>query len=150
MGLPRARGHGGGEGKGGRQGAPERPPAPPAQNSFFKAATQKAFTTVLAGLAFTITTLPKISFLPALVAGLTRVLIMHKPGMVNLPTFLVSLAPKAARAFKTDTTCPFFNSASSASFRAMAPLDIARPVFMPFMALGAMAARDEGCGAVPG
>merc|ERR1719362_905249 len=150
MGLPRARGHGGGGGGGGRQGAPDRPPAPPAQNSFFRAATQKAFTTVLAGLAFTITTLPKTSFLPALVAGLTRVLIMHKPGMVNLPTFLVSLAPKTARAFKTDTTCPFFNSASSESFRATALLDIAGPVFMPFMALGAIAAGDEACGPLAG
>merc|ERR1719277_1297222 len=58
-----------------------------AQTDFFSAAKAKAFTMVLAGFAFTITILPKISLLPALVAGFRRVLIMHRPGIVHLPVF---------------------------------------------------------------
>merc|ERR1711862_839203 len=45
-----------------------------AQNAFFNADTGNAFTTVLAGLAFTMTTLPKTSLFPAFVAGFKRVL----------------------------------------------------------------------------
>merc|ERR1712137_825456 len=63
-----------------------------AQNSSFSAFAAKAFTTVFAGLAFTSTTLPNISRLPALVAAFLRVLIMHSPGTTNLPLFLVSCA----------------------------------------------------------
>merc|ERR1719456_1326702 len=67
------------------------------QMLFFKAATGYAFTIVRAGLAFTITTLPKTSLSPALVAGLTRVLTMQKPGKVNLPVALTSLDAIPAR-----------------------------------------------------
>merc|ERR1719222_1643357 len=55
------------------------------QTLAFRAATGKAFTTFFAGLAFTMTTLPKTSLLPAFVAGFIRVLILHKPGRVKMP-----------------------------------------------------------------
>merc|ERR1719454_880493 len=61
-----------------------------AQTDFLSAATAKALTMVLAGFALTITILPKISLLPALVAGFKRVLIMHKPGIVHFPVFFTS------------------------------------------------------------
>merc|ERR1711933_390370 len=67
------------------------------QTLLFKAATGKAFTTVLAGLALTSHILPKISFLQAFVAGLTRVLIMTRPGKTNLPVLVTSLEPISAR-----------------------------------------------------
>merc|ERR1712190_479443 len=57
----------------------------------FKAFTGKAFTTLRAGLAFTTHILPKISRLPAFVAGFVRVLILHRPGRVNTPVFDTSL-----------------------------------------------------------
>merc|ERR1712061_4109 len=60
------------------------------QTDFLSAATAKALTMVFAGLALTITILPKISLLPALVAGFRRVLIMHKPGIVHFPFFFTS------------------------------------------------------------
>merc|ERR1712110_914824 len=49
----------------------------PPQMLFLIAATGNAFTTVLAALALTITSFPNSIFLPALVAGFTRVLIPH-------------------------------------------------------------------------
>merc|ERR1712025_384153 len=58
-----------------------------AQIAFLSAETTKAFTTVLAGRAFTTTSLPNIMRLPAFVAGFTRVLTMHTPGTTNLPAF---------------------------------------------------------------
>merc|ERR1719476_337089 len=56
-----------------------------------------AFTTVFAGFALTTHILPKISLLPAFVAGLTRVLTMATPGMVNFPVFFTSLAAKEVK-----------------------------------------------------
>merc|ERR1712203_332991 len=91
-----------------------------AQIAFLSAATAKALTTVLAGLALTITTLPKISFLPALVAGLRRVLIMHKPGIVTFPVFFTSEVATLASVSSTFVTCVFFSSVPSA--RACAPM----------------------------
>merc|ERR1712084_177582 len=73
------------------------------QTLFFKADTGKAFTTVLAGRALTSHILPKISFLQALVAGLTRVLIITRPGKVNLPVLVTSLVPISARLLMTET-----------------------------------------------
>merc|ERR1719162_2927131 len=67
------------------------------QMLFLSAAAGKAFTTVFAGFAFTATSLPNITFLPAFVAGFTFVLIITKPGTVNLPTLTVSLVPISAR-----------------------------------------------------
>merc|ERR1712139_458897 len=68
-----------------------------AQICCLRAATAKALTTVLAGLAFTFLISPKISFVQALVAGLTRVLMRQRPGIVNTPVFLTSFAAMLAR-----------------------------------------------------
>merc|ERR1712032_948713 len=64
-----------------------------AQMLCFKAATGKAFTIFRAGFAFTTTTFPKTSLLPALVAGFMRVLILQSPGRVNTPLLFTSLVP---------------------------------------------------------
>merc|ERR1719158_966730 len=63
----------------------------------FRAATAKALTTVLAGLAFTTTSFPNIIFFPALVAGFTLVLIRQSPGRVKMPVDFTSPAPISAR-----------------------------------------------------
>merc|ERR1712176_549379 len=60
------------------------------QNSSLRAFAGKALTMVLAGFAFTMTTLPKTSRFPALVAFFWRVLIITTPGMTNLPFFFAS------------------------------------------------------------
>merc|ERR1712232_851162 len=70
-----------------------------AQKAFFNADTGKAFTTVLAGLALTMTTFPKTSLLPAFVAGFRRVLIMHRPGSTNLPALFTCCVPISAKLF---------------------------------------------------
>merc|ERR1719504_354874 len=97
---------------------------------------------VLAGLAFTTTTLPNISRLPAFVAGFTRVLIMHNPGMVALPALFTCLVATAAKLSMTATTSLFFNSVSLAMASARPPLDNALPdafiAFIAFIALGAI------------
>merc|ERR1712141_184231 len=77
---------------------------------FFRALTGKAFTMVLAGFAFTICILPKISRFPALVAGLTRVLILQRPGMVKTPAFFTSVVAIVARVLRTCVHCDFFIS----------------------------------------
>merc|ERR1712087_464870 len=69
------------------------------QIDFLIAATGYAFTMVLAGFALTMTTLPKISLLPAFVAGLVRVFNLQIPGMVNTPVFLVSFCATEASVF---------------------------------------------------
>merc|ERR1711933_425279 len=91
------------------------------QKLLFKAATGNAFTTVFAGFAFTICILPKISRLPALVAGLTRVLILQRPGTVNLPADFTSFAAVSARVLRILPTTLFFNSVSVAKASASAP-----------------------------
>merc|ERR1719220_2846330 len=101
---------------------------------FFSAATQKAFTTVLAGLAFTTTVFPNISLLPALVAGFNRVLIMQSPGMVNLPALFTSLAPTVARESRIFATSDLFMSCSVAMVSARPVLVMTGPDFMAFMA----------------
>merc|ERR1719384_1376166 len=80
------------------------------QNCFFKTDTGKALTTVLAGLALTMTTLPKTSLLPAFVAGFNRVLIIHKPGSTNFPAFFTSFAPISAKLFTAFAHTAFFSS----------------------------------------
>merc|ERR1711979_19012 len=67
------------------------------QMLFFSAATAKAFTTFLAGFAFTTTTLPNISLLPAFVAGFVFNFSIAKPGTVNFPVDFTSLVATAAR-----------------------------------------------------
>merc|ERR550525_1642658 len=86
-----------------------------AQKAFFNADTGNAFTTVLAGLAFTMTTLPKTSLLPALVAGFKRVLIMHKPGSTNLPALFTCCVPISAKLFTAFAHTAFFSSVLSES-----------------------------------
>merc|ERR1719476_485893 len=91
-----------------------------------------AFTTVFAGFALTTHILPKISLLPAFVAGLTRVLTMATPGMVNFPIFFTSLAAKAAKASSTFEQFDFFSSVVWAMASHMPPLDKALTPFIVF------------------
>merc|ERR1719476_835012 len=106
------------------------------QNWFFSAATANAFTTVFAGFAFTIVTFPNISRLPALVAGLTRVLTRQTPGSENTEFFFSSVAATPARASMTFAAWDFLSSQVPARDSARAPFVIA----FPFMAFGAIAA----------
>merc|ERR1711977_214213 len=106
------------------------------QKLLFNAATGNAFTTVLAGLAFTIITCPKHSLLPALVAGFTRVLMRHKPGMVNNPALFTCSAPMPARLLTIFMHSDFLISVSVASASARPPLVMGffPPAFIAFMA----------------
>merc|ERR1719486_304658 len=101
---------------------------------FFNAAKAKAFTTFLAGLALTFTNSPNAMRLPAFVAGLYLFLIMHTPGMVNLPVPFTSLPASSAKASKTfDTSDLFFSQAApTASAMALFAIDLT-PFFMLFM-----------------
>merc|ERR1719189_2447919 len=72
-----------------------------AQMLFLSAATAKALTIFLAGFAFTTTTLPNISLLPAFVAGFVFSFSIVRPGTVNLPADLTSFVPTAARLAST-------------------------------------------------
>jgi len=74
------------------------------QTAAFKAATANALTTVFAGFAFTICILPKISLLPALVAGFTRVLMRQRPGITKIPFFLTSAVPAKVYASTADVS----------------------------------------------
>merc|ERR1711941_194677 len=100
----------------------------------FSAATGRAFTTVLAGLAFTTTSLPNIILLPALVAGFFLVLIMQSPGMVNLPVLSTSLAAKPARVSNILEASDFLMSCAVARASAMPPFGIDFTAFMAFIA----------------
>merc|ERR550525_1544480 len=84
------------------------------QNCFFKIETGKALTTVLAGLALTMTTLPTTSLLPAFVAGFKRVLTMHTPGTTNFPARFTSFAAISAKLFIAFVHSDFFISVASA------------------------------------
>merc|ERR1712232_253378 len=77
---------------------------------FFKAERGNALTTFLAGFAFTITTFPKTSLFPALVAGFTRVLILQRPGIVNTPVLFTSCVAISARLFRICPHTLFFVS----------------------------------------
>merc|ERR1719367_1792192 len=101
----------------------------------FKAATGNALTIFFAGLALTMHILPKISFLPALVAGFMRVLMRHRPGMVKMPVFFTSAVAISARLANTLPATAFFSSHFAARASAMAPLVMAA-AFIAFM--GAM------------
>merc|ERR1719411_1464118 len=86
------------------------------------AAAGNALTTVLAGFALTTTSWPDIIFFPAFVAGFRLVLILARPGMVNTPDFLTSVAPTSANLPKSFETTAFFKSELVASESARAPL----------------------------
>merc|ERR1712186_307039 len=92
---------------------------------FLSAETGKAFTTFLAGFAFTMTTFPKTSLFPALVAGLTRVLILHTPGIVNTPVLFTSCVAISARLFRICPHTLFFVSVEVDRASAIAPLVMA-------------------------
>merc|ERR1719454_1413962 len=85
---------------------------------------------ILVMLAFTTTTLPKTSLLPAFVAGFTRVLILQRPGRVNTPVPFTSAVPTSAIVARTLVTTLFFNSHFPATASARAPLLIAVAFFM--------------------
>merc|ERR1719218_574954 len=119
----------------------------------FKAATAKAFTTVLAGLALTFTSLPNAMRLPALVAGLCLVLIMHTPGMVNLPVLFTSFAASSAKASKAFDIEDLFISQASPRASAipllgmdLTPFIAFMPFFIAFIAFFAILAKEESRG----
>merc|ERR1719420_2072785 len=91
----------------------------------FKAETGNAFTTFLAGFALTITTLPKTSLFPALVAGFIRVLILQTPGMVNTPVLFTSCVAISARLLMIFPHRLFFVSVLVERASAMPPFVIA-------------------------
>merc|ERR1711988_1473776 len=93
--------------------------APYPQTHDFKAFTAKAFTTVCAAFAFTLTSLPNAMRLPAFLAGLCLVLIMQMPGIVNLPVPLVSFSASSAKASKTLVISDLFFSHAVAKASAM-------------------------------
>merc|ERR1740121_2793811 len=92
------------------------------QTIFFRAEVGKAFTTVLAFMAFTITVCPNICFCPAAVAGFTRVLMRHTPGTVNLPVFFTWSALRPASALRTFEHSLLFRPVCAESASAIAPL----------------------------
>merc|ERR1711870_119013 len=100
----------------------------PYQMLFFNAATGYAFTIFFAGFAFTITTLPKISRLPALVAGFVRVFKRHNPGMAKTPVFFTSFVATSARLFNKVEQTLCLSSKLPAHALAMLLLVIARAV----------------------
>merc|ERR1711941_239336 len=87
-----------------------------------RAATGNALTIFFAGLALTMVILPKISLLPALVAGFMRVLMRHRPGTVKMPVFLTSAVAISARLLMPLAATDFFSSHWVAMESAMAPL----------------------------
>merc|ERR1719359_2807031 len=107
-----------------------------AQMDFLSAATGKAFMTVLAGFAATVTSLPNISRLPALVAGFFLVLIMIKPGSTNLPTLFTCVAPTSASASMIFEHSAFFISQAVARASAMAPFPRAAPAALGLAFIG--------------
>merc|ERR1719376_1973594 len=121
-GRPRAGGRGGGR----------------AQTACLRAAAGKALTTVFAGLALTMTTLPKTSRFPALVAGFTRVLMRSSPGSAKMPLLFTCAVAAPVRLSKTLVIWDFLSSHSVATASAIAPFVMGfAAAFMDFM--GAMA-----------
>merc|ERR1719352_1717806 len=98
-----------------------------AQMLFFRAAAGKAFTIFRAGFAFTATNLPKISLLPAFVAGFTRVFNLHKPGREKRPVFPTSFVAISAKLSMNFEHTDFLSSHEVASASAIAPFVIGLP-----------------------
>merc|ERR1719219_3036232 len=80
-------------------------------------------------------TLPKISFLPALVAGFFLVLILQRPGRVKTPDFFTSAVATSARLARALSASFFLISHAVARASPKAPLVMT--AF--FIALGAIA-----------
>merc|ERR550514_2294501 len=98
------------------------------------------------------TSLPKMFFLPALVAGFVRLLILQSPGKVNWPTLLISLVAILARLLMTFEACLALISNSPAIALTRAPLvmGLAAFSFMAFMLFGgnillSADERNEAC-----
>merc|ERR1719440_789871 len=107
----------------------------PFQTAFLIFELQKAFTTVFAGFAATLTSFPNINLVPAFVAGFFLVLMMQRPGMANLPTLFTSFEPSSARAPITLVTSRLLRLSVDATLSAILDFDIARtPAFIAFMA----------------
>merc|ERR1719261_1183141 len=125
-----------------------RPHRAASQICALSVATGKAFTTVLAGFAFTFISWPKAIRTPALVAGFTRVLILQRPGMVKMPAFFTSAVARVAKLEMSPDITFVFISCCSASVLTRAPFVMALPlafiafwVFIDFM--GAMVCGTE-------
>merc|ERR1740138_472123 len=101
---------------------------------FFSAAAGKALTIVLAGLAAHLTSLPKTFRTPAFVAGFTRVLRRHKPGMLKAPVFFTSFAAISIKVFSSSELAFCFNPCSSANFLVIWPFVIT--LTLPFAFIG--------------
>merc|ERR1719169_182274 len=95
----------------------------------FRAATGKAFTTVLAGFAFTLISCPKAILFPALVAGFLRVLILQRLGIVKIPFFFTSVVARVAKLSRSPEQTLVFISCCSASVLIRAPLVMTLPAF---------------------
>ena len=118
-----------------------------------RAETGKAFTTVRAGRALIMQTLPNISRLPAFVAGFVRVSTRAMPGTITLPVFFKFAATTSAKADKTFEQSDFFKSQAVARASASPPLvmllaplraTMAFMAFMVFMAfMGAMSLKKK-------
>merc|ERR1719436_1488431 len=114
-----------------------------AQMLSLRALTGKAFTILRAGLAFTMTTLPKTSRSPAFVAGFVLVFSLHRPGSVKTPAFTTSAAANSAKLLIIFAQTDFLSSHDVAKESAIAPFVMLFAVFMAFM--GAMAMRKPVC-----
>merc|ERR1719265_3044868 len=109
------------------------------QICLFNAATGYAFTTVFAGFAFTLVSLPNITLTPAFVAGLVRVLIRQTPGTVKIPLLLTSFVAMATKLLITCEHAFCFKPLSVARCFIMVPFDIAlAPAFIDFFMGGNM------------
>merc|ERR1719421_2345552 len=114
------------------------------QICFLSAATGKAFTTVFAGFALTLVSLPNITFTHAFVAGLVLVLMRQMPGSVKTPFFFTSFVPTDTRLFKTLEHAFVFKPCSVAMAFKRAPLVMAfePPFFVAFFIGGNMMLKD--------
>merc|ERR1719453_679910 len=105
------------------------------QMLFLRAETQKAFTIFLAGAAFTLMVLPKAILSPAFLAGFILVLIMQRPGMVNLPAFFTSAVARLAKLSRSCEHSFFFRPLLLAKASAMPPYErVTALAFITFMA----------------
>merc|ERR1719181_2147983 len=122
------------------------------QICFLSAAAGKAFTTVFAGLAATLTSLPNITLVPAFVAGFTRVLIRTRFDRVKIPFFFTSFDAMATKLSNTSRQTFCFSWCSSARAAVNAPfvmtllLFFAFIAFVAFMAFIGAIANKEGKG----
>merc|ERR1719181_1213077 len=110
------------------------------QICFFSADAGKAFTTVFAGFAATLTSLPNITLVPAFVAGFTRVLMRKRFGTVKIPFFFTSAAAMATKESSTSRHTFGFSSCSAAMVAVKSPFVMALPLLRAFIAFGAFIA----------